>query len=456
MRKTLKSQDDLNTEIKKTELGKERLYEARINASIDSLLTRKAAKINKDELEFIEELKRELQDTQLLLKDKRTGEKRNWYQELKQQQIAIMSGPQDQKSLFGGFGVIGRYIVWGAKLLRYRFNQVEDIRCTYPKVDLFVPSMIDFDRWLYPGTGKNSRVTIPRQVEIMDLIGRLNKGTVHPFVAFDPRRYVEEGKETLEVVKTAIEVKGAIGVKLYPPMGYSPSGNVPSNECNLSQQETEKINKALFTLYAWCEKNDVPIMAHTADSNYNRICKTVPHQDQKWPDPKYWNAVLDKHPKLRLNLGHFATQNPFLNEWNMTIRKLMLQYPNVYADLSHVEELSDPNYANHFFSELKQFFEYDNNKKHAELLKQRIMYGSDWIMLAKERISDRYFDFLVSQYRSRIDNGQGYVGFAGKNALHYLGVLNGGNRNRLVNLYDNIWKIKRPEWFMGKHTARTC
>ncbi len=101
-------------------------------------------------------------------------------------------------------------------------------------IDLYVPLMIDFEYWF-----KNTAdVSIKYQLDyIYRRIILPYKGTIHPFVSFDPARELafRRGKNDpdgnpeiygyMELVKDAIENKGFIGVKLYNAMGYRPFNN---------------------------------------------------------------------------------------------------------------------------------------------------------------------------------------------------------------------------------------
>ena len=67
--------------------------------------------------------------------------------------------------------------------------------------------------------------------------------------------------------------RGFLGVKLYSPMGFKPMGNAAQDvtfPAYASQSEPgfgAALDKALDALYAWCEANEVPILAHTPTAN---------------------------------------------------------------------------------------------------------------------------------------------------------------------------------------------
>lgn len=349
-----------------------------------------------------------------------------------------------------GVGVIPRYIVWGAKLLRYRYQQIEDIRETYGHVDLFATTLVDFDLWFADGTNNNAeqkmllatRVTIEQQMELMRLIARWSGGLVHPYVAYDPRRDVEKGGQALACVKKAIEEQGAIGVKLYPPMGFVALGNKGLEFCNSPDRKFgEKLDEALKGLYRYCEHQEIPLIAHMANSNYNGRCE--PYKGRA--HPKYWAEVLKIFPKLRLNFGHFGTHELPGGEWSRIMRGLMLDYEHVYADLSHVEEFNDSSYVQKFFVGLDEFF--GQEPKNRKLLQQRILYGSDWIMLAKETIGKSYFNEVVGEYGNHMGK-PARDQFVGENSVRFLGLASSKNRDRLMKFY-RASNMQVPRWMQN-------
>jgi hypothetical protein len=93
------------------------------------------------------------------------------------------------------------------------------------------------------------------QIEVMRLISQLKQGSfaTHYFVPFDPFR---KGPRALDLMKDAIRNKGAIGVKIYPPMGFKPS------DSDQSSGMAHHLNDRMKALLDFCLKEDVPILAH--------------------------------------------------------------------------------------------------------------------------------------------------------------------------------------------------
>ena len=198
-------------------------------------------------------------------------------------------------ALFGS--AVHRVLRWGHQLTFFRVRIAEAMRDTYPEVNLFTPAMVDMDLWV----DDDAKVPVRKQLLLYGKIARWSDGRIHPLVAFDPRREVRSGNDplhgSLHWVKQAVEEHGAVGVKLYPPMGFRAIGNANSG-----------LDRALETLYSWCEARDVPIMAHCNRSN------GASDGAEDGADPRFWRPVLEKHPHLRLDLGHFGGTDQLRDE----------------------------------------------------------------------------------------------------------------------------------------------
>ncbi|MEM8743527.1 MAG: amidohydrolase family protein [Pseudomonadota bacterium] len=160
--------------------------------------------------------------------------------------------------------------------------------------------------------------------------------------------------------------------------------------------------------------------------------------------PKYWARVLAEPglSGLRINLAHFGGgHDPEKTaEWRGLIGDLMDAYPNVYTDLSHYPELVMDNFigigqrcreaAETLGQIRKEFLAGELGKKRA----QRMLYGSDWSMLAKEYYYADYLPIVAHMYRRKIYGvgagaQQNARAFLSQNAQTFLG-LNAGDKGR--------------------------
>ena len=132
--------------------------------------------------------------------------------------------------LYASNKVIGRYIRWALLFTRHRFEMAEDLsRIHRGRVPLMTPALVDFSMWVED----EPKFALADQIEVMARISRRKNGPhVHGFVGFDPLRQAiheknrrPEADAPLKLVQRAVMEKGFIGIKLYPPMGFQPSGN---------------------------------------------------------------------------------------------------------------------------------------------------------------------------------------------------------------------------------------
>jgi hypothetical protein len=138
-------------------------------------------------------------------------------------------------------------------------------------VFLYTPLMLDIG---YP-LGEADTSCIREQVEVMSLISQLkNKSyALHAFVAFDPVRAKYE-PDALQVVVDAVRNNGAIGVKIYPPMGFKPCGNSDT-----------KVEQQMKLFLEFCLTEDVPILSPTAVSRntFQKIKALAQHRKRGGP-----------------------------------------------------------------------------------------------------------------------------------------------------------------------------
>jgi predicted TIM-barrel fold metal-dependent hydrolase len=238
----------------------------------------------------------------------------------------------------------------------------------------------------------------------------------------------------MAVVRAAIGKCGFIGVKLYPPVGFLPLGN-----------DDPRLDQALTRLYLWCETYGVPITVHAGPGNiFDRAF-------EEYAKPRNWMEVVKAHPKLRLNLGHFGHQAQAKNhEYWIDEAVELMELPNsqVYADVADCEIPVTEAYVEFLQQRLTQH----------EVLKERLLYGSDWFMDELEpkpgfSVSD-YLPKMNARLASRLFASD-ETGFFSRNALRFLGLakadgspdLEHPNFKRLVRYYRDQ---PRPKWLGGQ------
>lgn len=183
------------------------------------------------------------------------------------------------------------------------------------------------------------------QLKEMIKLTRRARGRILPFYAFDPRAILPDGDPIADARK-AIEEQGFVGIKLYPPLGYSPCNN-----------HDPLLNKALESLYQFCcfEKDGtprqvpIPLTSHCSwcAGAYSNIPVSGIRNKKKYyrelAHPRYWHQVLNDFPQLKLNLAHFGGLGEWearclrkepKEHWIDSICQLIDRHDNVYSDLS--------------------------------------------------------------------------------------------------------------------------
>ena len=341
------------------------------------------------------------------------------------------------------------YLEWAALLTRSNKSISKKMIQEYQEVVFFTPLMMDMVNWM--GGKQRSPSTQIRKMEgVMGSIIAQKAVMLHPFVAFDPERERTTG-DSLTKVKDAIENRGFIGVKIYPPLGFRATQNTDlagqpdlvndyirdENQATPLKDILEGWDKALDQLYQYCIDMDVPITAHCTPGGAGAYGIHA--------DPQFWDIVLQKYSNLRLNLAHFGGDlvDKKKTGWAWKIGKLMNTYTHVYADTGAHKEIYEAATRTAYFTELEKLFT-AFPKAHT-----RYMYGTDWHMIVRHgRRYERFFE----EYSRHYDDWYANKGFVVKdfffnNAFEFLG-LEIGNKNhtRLRQFYTQNPRLIWPPW----------
>jgi predicted TIM-barrel fold metal-dependent hydrolase len=334
-----------------------------------------------------------------------------------------------------GRSFFSRYFQWAAILTDYRVNIAARYRKLYDpqndRIVLATPALIDFNFWL----NDNSASPLSEQIELMGLLSIRSSFPMHGFAPFDPLRELRRAPgeaASLQIVKTAIRQYGFLGVKLYSPMGFRPSQNAelgfPFPAPVAGKEFGKRLDDALDSLYAWCEREQVPILAHTTES------QSAGPDFAARAEPKFWLSVLEKYPRLRLNLAHFGNfsqafagngaDDPVENyprTWEHQMGAIVKdgRFRSVFADISYFYWVLDGSGETKKIAAVKRMFakylEADPNV-------ERLMFGTDWSMTGKAQKADGYVENVEAFFKdlgltsSQLDN------LFYKNALRYLGL----------------------------------
>jgi predicted TIM-barrel fold metal-dependent hydrolase len=310
----------------------------------------------------------------------------------------------------------------------------------HDELDLAVPLLVD----LGTGLGDVAQTTARQQIELFEKLSRASmlgvlpgagKARLHPFVGFDPLaqlRALRTGaiETPLDLVKTAVQEYGFIGVKVYPPMGWRPIDNVARP--GLSTEDAAELDRIVAEFATWCADEHVPVTAHSAESMY------ADSTYDGFGSPADWLALLERHPELRLNLGHFGGESG--NGWPEEIAGALTSYPHLYADVGN-HRAGDAAQPDSYFAMLKAM--YAANDKLAD----RLMYGSDWFMVAMQPGYEKFLREYQDNYTAAFDEEMASK-FLGGNALSFLGFDDPANKNtlRLAARYKKFAPDRKPAW----------
>nr|WP_280908677.1 amidohydrolase family protein [Cupriavidus sp. LEh25] len=262
----------------------------------------------------------------------------------------------------------------------------------------------------------------------------------------------------MRLVTRAVETQGFLGVKLYPPMGFAPWGNTGQTiwvgKPGLPAAASDPafgahLDAAMETLFKYCADNDVPIMAHSNHSN---------GPDKAFLDlagSEYWSKALGKFPGLRASFGHFGDTDLEDHQGNKSRKFLDLMSSaagsagaNIFADSGYFAGVlsNQPKMT----QVLQMLYTASDN----HVLRERLMYGTDWTMiLPQKKVDDYLSDFI--DVMGKVEAAQGGVtvrqttlsnAFFGHNAAEFLGLKSGmPNRRRLETFYAAN-KVPEPDW----------
>lgn len=358
--------------------------------------------------------------------------------------FAEMIDPNSRSAL----GTLGRYFQWGTMFSESRNALTGRLTALYDGQEtMLTPAMVDYDLWLEaPDDG------LPAQVTVMEAIGarRAAEGVpVHAFVAFDPWRCLHDrniGRDTLAELKTVMARGGGIGIKLYPPMGFGAAGNskrpasdFPPALLRLTRgRPGEALDGVMDELFDYATDFGIPVMAHCGATNSSKAGY------EQYASPAFWREALERPGKprrreLRLNLGHFGgiwemgSGNDQQRGWARQVVELMGRFPNVYADIAYFGSVLEPGSE----ATVAQTADFIGGLADGpgSVLRQRLMYGSDWSMIGQEEGPSSY-PSKVMQALSPVWPGLAGEDLRWRNASRFLGLgANEGTRARLASFY---------------------
>lgn len=294
------------------------------------------------------------------------------------------------------------------------------------KFDLIIHHIVDYDWWL--ANGKSTPSSIQDQINCFSEIVSISNNLVGYFVPFCPLRQAlwdnaislnkdpikAAGFNPIEQITDAIQNKGAIGVKIYPPMGFSIWGNktlqhdIPDLWANKKglplickdNDFGQQLDDALLKLYKYCEigntyKNGIPIMAHSNASNL------IDTDFKAVFNVNLWKPIFNKL-KLKMCFAHFGgfgnevhSKSLWFDILTLMIDQKQKAHSKVYVDTAFYSSVLD-NQSN-MSSRFKDIIRYNK-----DIVLENFMYGSDWKMMLTQKNSNNY----LKEFKTVLDGIQ--------------------------------------------------
>jgi predicted TIM-barrel fold metal-dependent hydrolase len=362
------------------------------------------------------------------------------------QDLLQLVDEQQERGAFDWAAAGPRLVRFVSAFYRSRTKLALILAETYGEIDLFTPSMVDMDGW----AGQDAKLlTVEDRLIAMGnamlAINGAQPGLIHPFVSFNPRHGIEGYPEYVEnyhqLLERALTQDGFLGVKLYPAFGYFPIDNVTADTAGLERPEfAAQVDAELEWLYDFAERNDIPIMAHCTATG----AELGKRHAEVFGHPSNWRPVLERYPNLRLSLGHFGKVSTLLadddpeSNWPVIIADMMESYPHLYGDLAY-DGIANELQFRLMLDELKKLMD------SKPILRERLMYGTDWFQILISKGSKVYYDkwnqgFTVEEFGSDTRRR-----FFGGNAASFLGLDDERTLRRLRHYY-RARELVEPAW----------
>jgi predicted TIM-barrel fold metal-dependent hydrolase len=277
-------------------------------------------------------------------------------------------------------------------------------------------AMVDFNYWL---DAPEYASRMQDQVLVQEQMAMLSGGFMLPIVGYNPWVDIKEDGASLKLVLDAVNKHGCVGVKIYPPMGFYPYGN-ESNPLRGSLEQRpdlHMLDETLMKFFETCRDNDIPVLAHGDDSNGRDAPSDALGGSNGW---LWLDEALDGDRPLRVDVGHFGGDLPRTPDETAGFEQLMrsAKHIELYGDIAYWDALADA--------------QHDAEAKLSGILakpkpvQSRVMYGSDWNMLARYPGWRRYGQTMLEAVQT--DAPASVASVFGANALACYGLVPGSKR----------------------------
>lgn len=211
-----------------------------------------------------------------------------------------------------------------------------------------------------------------------------------------------------------------IGVKLYPSMGYVPENPVILDILEICEQKAIPVTTHCGGIRTRTNSRNIELSYRDTQNGIStdKIRNVSVHSKQNFKniflDPLHWKRVMERYPKLKLNLAHFGdnkewdnfqkNKNDFSNFIFKTL-EMMQHYNNVYADISYS-----------YYSPINR--QLIKEMMSSPIYKHKIMNGSDFFLneLEQGKTSD-FISALKNDFRNQ---DEGWNGLTNHNPYRFL------------------------------------
>jgi predicted TIM-barrel fold metal-dependent hydrolase len=256
-------------------------------------------------------------------------------------------------------------------------------------IDTVLGALVDFDHWLdCPPLSPHED-----QIELHAVLSQLSGGYLRPLLAYNPKTDVLQSGLSLRRMLDSYQRSEFVGVKIYPPNGFKLAGNSDA-----------RLDTALKAFFDACASNDIPVMAHSSESMGRN------DSYDGYGGPAGWAKLLAQYSRAAkvpiVNVAHFGGTAPDEspnNKWSTEFAQLMSTSggARLYGDIGFWDELQfcteEPGKCAAAVNRLEEAV-----KLNGGLAAERIMYGSDWLMLSRMKYWPEYPQRLAAALEGRL------------------------------------------------------
>ena len=317
-----------------------------------------------------------------------------------EQKTGITKGFRTFSSCPSDPGFFTRIFSFVGRVLVRRSTNIQAYYDRYTKSPLYAGTGVrhvmnigcDFDFFL----GTNCRTpssSVKDQIRVNKKLYEHTNGYAIPVLGVNPWKAAHDDNYC-DLIEDAFNGGIYKGVKLYPSIGYSVTGDfrsgVENYQCGGKGITKDIISSGINKIFDIVEKHKGYVTSHTTHS------KGGQPGSEKLASSTYWKEILTQRKDMRVNFGHMGdTGGNIGSHWREGFLDLMLNYENVYADFGYHE------YADYqtLKSDLVTFQAYGKE------LFNKITYGSDWYMISKDKGANAYLCNSVSNFRRAVAEG---------------------------------------------------